>query len=376
MKLAINLLLAALIFSAPLSVSAADCSPVNLYEAPDSPLHRIPIYDQGQMNTCYAYTGSQLVDYYRFKKDPKSRDLTPPIWTALIHKLHVPIAWNPDNLDFSRMTWVFTDLEKYGICKEKVVDRAITNLKNGNDQLTESDVMYFFQNLWDEFQTEKGQKITRRARERNYQRAYDKTAADPYFVGKIQYSMAEKFHWIAWGKEGDRLKFLMKEVFSECTGANLEKIALPSRKSIGIGFASNAKIMRGIDNILDSSEPAGIGYCYNVLTEPPGYKGIYVRPRILGMVLNNNNCGAHYSIVVGKRPTAKNGCEYLIRNSYGTGFWTDQWSCYCQTTNKMIPEYSECHASEAQTKGLRVLGCWIDGEDLANNTFDLTHFVQ
>ena len=291
----------------------------------------------------------------------------------MIHKIHVPIHWNPDSLDFSRMTWVFKDLEKYGICKEAVMDRAIENLKNGNEQLTESDVMYFFQNLWDEFQTEKGQKITRRGREKIYLHSYLKVASDPYFTGKIQYSMAEKFHWISWGKEGDRLKFLMKEVFSECTGDNLEKITLPKRDSIGIGFASNGKIIRGLEDILNQGEPAGIGYCYNVLTEQPGYKGIHFRPRILGMALNNDNCGAHYSIVVGKRPSA-NGCEFLIRNTYGTGFWTNQWNCFCESTNKLIPEYSDCHATDVLTKAVRVLGCWIDSGDLASNTFDLTHF--
>lgn len=358
--------------SALLSISAfsADCTPVNLYDSQTSPFHRMPIYNQGELNTCYAYTASQLIDFYRFTKDQNATELTNPIWTALIHKINTPIHWNPDNLDFSRMTWVFDNLEDHGICKAEVMERAIDKLRNGNSNLTDEDILFFFQSLWDEFHNTK--KIYH-SREKTYQQAYDTVSKNEYFGGKIKTSLAEQFHFIVYRFEDKRLDALKNGVFGECKGMNLLPIELPPRKSSGFGFASNAKIQRHIEETLADSVPMGIGYCYNLVQNGPGFRGIKFKPRIIGMAFKNELCAAHYSMVVGKRPNAETGkCEYLIRNSFGTGFWTDKWNCTCRNSKKTKNEYFDCKASEAIKESLEVVGCWIDSGDLAENTFDLT----
>jgi hypothetical protein len=46
----------------------------------------------------------------------------------------------------------------------------------------------------------------------------------------------------------------------------------------------------------------------------------------------------------------------------------------CKSRDPAIAGYQECRASEAERSNLQVVGCWISGQDLANNTYDLTWF--
>jgi hypothetical protein len=349
--------------------SVESCGTYNLYQLPNRPFDRIPIYDQGELSTCYAYTASQMIDFWRFNHDSQATSLTSPLWTALIHKVNVPIHWNPDSLDFSRMTWVFKSLEKNGICEESVVNRAVEKLRNGNVLMTEPDIMYFFQTLWDEYQAHA--KLFA-SNELVYELAYQKTAGLPYFQGKLVNSIKESFHFMTHYFKGQRLETLMSEVFSECRDQHLLPIQLPERESLGFAFSSNQKIMKRINTVLGQGQPLGVGYCSTLLDKGPGFRGIHLKPRMLGMAVNNNECGAHYSMIVGQRK-ADSGCQYLIRNTYGTHFWTDRWSCFCEDKASK-GRYEECRASSADAKNLRVLGCWVNADDLASNVYDLTYF--
>ena len=95
-------------------------------------------------------------------------------------------------------------------------------------------------------------------------------------------------------------------------------------------------------------------------------------PRVLG-IATQKSCSPHYSLIVGKRPSSEaDHCDYLVRNSYGTGFWTNKYECYCEEKDG-----SKRNCSAAKDKGnpdLKVLGCWIDGNDLSRVTFDIAHF--
>ncbi len=347
------------------------CPAVNLYEVAGRPFDRMPIYDQGELSTCYAYTASQLIDFWRFKNQPESVDLTSPVWTALVHKVRMPLHWNPDNLDFSRMAWVFRSIEKEGICRADVVDRAIERLRNGNPRMQEPDLMAFFQELWDEYQE---QASILGLNPGAYEIAYAKVSSQPYFAGRIEQSLIEKFRFIDGRSKGKRLETLLTEVFSECSGSNLLPMNLPRWKSVGLGFASNRKIIRKLNEVLEQGNPLGIGYCSNLLDEGHGYRAFKMKPRVLGLALRQEKCGAHYSIVAGQRPRHDGSCEFLIRNTYGTGFWTDHFSCMCKSRDPSIAGFQECRASEAERSNLQVVGCWISGQDLANNTYDLTWF--
>jgi hypothetical protein len=372
----LNKLLILSAFFLILPVSKADpipgyCPAVNLYDQPGSPFDRMPIYDQGELSTCYAYTASQLIDFLRFKKDPGASTLTSPVWTALVHKVRMPLHWNPDNLDFSRMAWVFKSLRHEGICKAEVVDRAIERLRNGNSKMLEPDLMAFFQQLWDEYQE---QSALIGFSEGAYEAAYAKIASQPYFAERIENTLLEKFRFIDGRNKGQRLETLMNEVFNECLGENLIPANLPDWESLGLGFASNRKIIRKMNEILEGGSPLGLGYCSNLLEKGPGFRAFRMKPRILGVAFNTEKCGAHYSIVAGQRPRQDGSCEFLIRNTYGTGFWTDHFSCLCKSRDQAILGTRECSASRAKRENLVVLGCWISGQDLANNTYDLTWF--
>lgn len=69
--------------------------------------------------------------------------------------------------------------------------------------------------------------------------------------------------------------------------------------------------------------PVGIGYCASILREGRGFK---VKK------WDENECGRHASLVIGRRKDPKNAgrCQYLIRNSWGTGcgsYYSSDWEC-------------------------------------------------
>jgi hypothetical protein len=114
---------------------------------------------------------------------------------------------------------------------------------------------------------------------------------------------------------------------------------------------------------LTNAQPVGIGYCSNVLVMPQPYRG-YRR---------GNGCdpdpadssasrGTHASIVVGRRwNPARRTCQLLVRNS---------WGKICK------PEYTTrapwgCSAADGEKAGQ----IWVDEEDLARNSFDVSYIT-
>lgn len=75
-----------LLFILSWSALAQDCTPVNLLTEANSPFEKIPVYDQGQLNICYAYSAAQILDWYQMKKGAGKRSVH-PAWVALQYAL-------------------------------------------------------------------------------------------------------------------------------------------------------------------------------------------------------------------------------------------------------------------------------------------------
>jgi hypothetical protein len=65
------------------SVWAQSCPTKNLMTEKDSPFDQIPVYNQDGSGTCYAYTASQLANYYLLKKGETKTLEYHPLWVAL-----------------------------------------------------------------------------------------------------------------------------------------------------------------------------------------------------------------------------------------------------------------------------------------------------
>lgn len=410
------------------SIVAADdrCKEVNLYNQPNSPLKTIPMYDQGPLNVCYAYTASQMMDYYLISNGKKSPN-DPPInahYIAFNHKtakvfLRSSIQWKKKVLGESYMRWAINDLRrKGGVCKDEVVKKSIDTMKKEFD-LSDNEFLFLFEHIWNRFDkksandwdaaekrlNERGitdpdqqiealieafEEIDRQRKRRgcpegNCTGGDLPQANDPIprtRIGSWLKAIKNIFQRVPNDKtDVDYLKYLRDSLFTECEKPeNLIPIEVPAPKGSGGGWASDKKIARKINKALDDEtnpQPVGIGYCSDIYSRPDEWKAMRQkkwRPRIAEIY--PSGCNAHYSLLIGKKPSQEPGkCQYLIRNTMGDQtLWAKGWECEC--VNALGKTYS-CKSTDELSKlpiSRKVIGCWVEEDVLAPNTFDVEHF--
>lgn len=443
MKLLSSLLLLLTYISAAL---AADCQPVNLYNQENSPLRKMPIYDQDGDGLCYAYTTAQMVDYYNLRLNPEHK-LTSANWVAFAHKYRnksiMRKTFNritsprrmfgiaePKRLGYSDINVAIKDLATVGVCDQETVQKGIESFKRSG-KLNDDEFLYLFHL----FHT-KAKEVRREARKGQgliddkkivaiFHEALDDLIeqrkldiVDPLLTrpeseltpeelkirrfkeGKIADLESLKSCDVTGTPDGDatelyqhmravfdferrhkQLVLLRDHVFKDCMqeGA-VAKVPVPKFKHVGEFFATNKKLLDEIDEALDDQKaPAAIGYCAKVLDneghEPPlrlGPHGFPPSPRVLQLTKSENvkKCSPHYSMVVGRREKA-GSCQYMIRNTYGAHFWNTHMDCTCENKNK---EQFDCTFKTHGDQDVTVLGCWINGGNLAESTFSVSHF--
>ena len=131
-----------------------------------------------------------------------------------------------------------------------------------------------------------------------------------------------------------------------------------------------------IEDKLDNlNSPVSISYCSKVLSEP-AYSGVEGRNIKTNQSTFKEGCGAHESLIVGKKKIA-GSCHLLLRNTWGNGFSdaTKNWKCLCKhkTTGAMV---DECTNDTHNNGYYTVEGCWIDAKALTKNTFGATYLGQ
>jgi hypothetical protein len=423
-----------------LSLSAYPCRDVNLYNTPESPLRKIPIYDQDGDGLCYAYTSAQMIDYYNFKKNPDHK-LTSAHWLAFAHKYknhkHMSKFLNratsprrvfgiaePNQLGYSDINLALKDIEDVGICDEEIVKEGIAKFKKTN-KLNDDEFLYLF-NIFHKNVKEKRKAdahfddklITEifheSLKELIMQRESDLT--DP-LLGREDSSLTDEELELRYSKDrkikdleslyiceangspsgeaqelyssiksifnfekrNKQLELLKENIFADCFKEGAKKaVEVPSFRHVGELWASNKKILRTMDEALDKrQEPAAIGYCAKALNSPDFQPPVDMtvgglKPRIMRLTSSENvkKCSPHYSMVVGRRQKA-GSCQYMIRNTYGSHFWSTTMDCTCENKNK---EQFDCTYQSHGDQDVMVLGCWIPGEKLAENTFTVTAF--
>lgn len=417
-------------FSLLFSLSALPCAPVNLYEKTDNPLHKIPIYDQDGDGSCYAYSSAQLIDYHNLKKNPDHK-LSSALWIAFGHKYknHKTMSKfinrvthprrmfgisEPKQLGYSDINLALSDIRDIGICDVDIVKASIKKFRL-SDKINDDEFLYLFNLVHHEIKnlTKRDPYIEEEDKRRIFDAALndliesrDKDIDDvedkkrtlsnlnqlrirPQLIcgpesptPEAEALYTQLMSAFSFDKKNRQLDILRNEVFADCfkEGATA-KVEVPVTEHIGEFYSSNKKLLKAIDKALDKKDaPAAIGYCAKVMSTPDmtpplklGPHGIIPKPRVLQLASSENvqKCSPHYSLVVARRPKA-NVCQYMVRNTYGSHFWNKHMECTCEKDGKQF----DCNFKTHGDQDLRVLGCWINGENLAESTFSVTSFKQ
>lgn len=115
-----------LILLFPLTLLAEDCSPVNLITMPNSPFQKIPVYNQGKINICYAFSAAQMADFHLLLDGATDRRVH-AAWVALNYALKK----GRSSLEIGHTKEALEALNEAGNCPHDIVTNAITNYDSG-----------------------------------------------------------------------------------------------------------------------------------------------------------------------------------------------------------------------------------------------------
>ena len=311
-----------------------------------------------------------------------------PFWVALNHKNSNHSArrwyhWEPNSLGDSYLLWALQDLRSKRNCSATKIQCAITNLQvewKLPHRLTSDEFLYMLEKIWPKVgslspQNTKAIQSWIKSDEELREFDHDLVAENRPHLGFIAQSFLKVSELSKARKQYHRvLDFFETAFFKSCPSQSQDKLEIPKIRNYGVGIASDEDITDTMNEWFGPShpQPLAVGYCDQVYK----HKSIspltsVIIPRALR--IQATGCSAHYSLIVGKRPDTSGKCEYLIRNSYGEGFWTDKWECLC--SNVHTGENEACRANSRHAlmpaDGQKVLGCWAPQDKLAPYVYDL-----
>ena len=326
-----------LLFFSLLSFKLICCDDINLYTDKD---FNTKIKHQGDMHTCYAHSLSALYE----------KDEIHPYWIAFTHKDRL-LHWTPHNLNFSLLSWSYSDVKKRGLCDKNLIDDSIKEALNGieysNDQF-----FYFLQSYFLKEKDPKKLESFLKKNSHDFSKNWNSHEINE-LVSTIEKSNDEKL-----------FDYLENNIFKRCQN---NKNISGKLHSTARAFESNTKLAKVINGKLKNLKPLSIGLCAKKTYKKSSAYNKNLKPRILKAA--SSKCGAHYVNIVGSRKK-DNTCEYLIRNSYKNKWAHKKFECFCQDKNG---EKFNCKTSSIE-KGTKILGCWISKERILNNTYDLSYF--
>lgn len=247
------------------------CKPIRL-DTPGKSMAPIPVMDQSNLWICYAFDGAQMADAWRFSHgDVDYSHLTSPIATAVFETAQR--SEPPQDLDFGWPWDALNSIAKNGSCDYQMIYE-----KNGQNHFSE-----YFAELHKNFDSKKS--------------------------------------------DATYLKFLETLFKDECN-QNTLSIALPEPTVVmASSIIPDNRIptfRESISQQLESPnpQPMAVSYCEDAL---------YVK-NVMGVNLDGSvkteRCRSHHaSLIIGQRPTAEGGCEYLLRNSHGKSCDGYLWKC-------------------------------------------------
>lgn len=312
------------------------CEPVNLITEANSPMQSIPVYDQGNNPSCYSYSASVLINYHALKKG--YGQIAYPLWLAVQDAKNK----NRDNLGGSDAFSAIENFKKQKYCSATVVQKAISDFSRKNNY-PENKVISLI-NRKGEF-TEADMERLRKC---------DVESIYGFFQGNNETL-----------KTLTSADFFLRLILPKCHPTPVP--ALP--KAVKNYPATSSIVEQAVNSRLAyKKNPIAIGFCSAALYNP-NYSG-------LNITKNNaipTDCGAHSSVLVGQKVLPGQGCGYLLRNSWGSGFNSSTRGIKCLCRNKKTKAYvDDCTSTTHNNGQWSVEACWYPSRQLSKSIYSLT----
>jgi hypothetical protein len=342
------------------SLAASSCPAVGqeirLDQEPGNPFNpitepRVPMFDQGEQGTCYAYTLTQLADYYRFKNTPPPRGsktnaalLSSPGYLAYLARSQC----NPDSdyssLDGGTLNCTFSVLQNnQGVCSMEAVKKSLIRefiqplgtRVDPNQHIPESLLFTQVENIFHARSNPVSAQEALASLDRigSPNQCTQTSQPAPLTPESFYQTMAllQRYRDL---DDQEFLYALNRALASACTPE--QKLSPGKPLPLSFKRAGRAKnpsipdqaIMR---SVLEQGYPLGIGYCAGIFQ--------YDRNTAMSKAFlidspqgrqAQKGCSGHASVIIGLRTNPKTGrCQALIRNTSGEscqGFARD-WEC-------------------------------------------------
>lgn len=342
----------------------ADCPNTNLQVMENSPFQRIPVYDQNGLGSCYAYTASQMVDFYRLKSGYGKLGLTHPIWLALKFSEY----YGYDSLETGNVKNAVNIIRERGVCRDDEVQKRLNQYKAESD-LSDAELMNIIEQInsaWDTPGFTNIGQIFDKAVDESWSKnaCFDQREVRTKIFSHFRLNNGRYRRVLA-------VSFL-KEALASCKGDQVYRPVIPAVRD-SCQDCSDREMNDLIDDQLKSGLPVAFSYCAKVLEEP-SYRGIsddrnkdiYLWYRS-NYLVDRETCGSHGSLVVGSRQN-QGQCQYLVRNSWGSSSYEAHPNCLCEIEKG---KYEDCQHGDGSPN---VVGCWVNRSDLTPNVMSVTHF--
>lgn len=354
---------------------SADCGPEFRLDEDGGPMEQVPVLDQGEIGSCYAYVGAQMLDAWRFGNGikPDGRHIRPE---ALAIDSALAEETERSNLDGGKTINVLkaglagacvqwqADPKKLQGWLSKAGNTAWLN-RHYQDSIR-SDERYLAQleNPGYCEELSKGGVDPASQRANCLERLKNRRQASTVVRSKLLNDCRE--FAVAGGAPSEaiqRLEAQLEEILSKTdypplapAGLAKDAVACDPKNRIEIPEPKPTPVSRSFpkygateikkflnDHFQASSQPVGIDFCSHLLLREPGGRKYKFTD------YSQENCGPHASLVVGRRKTFFGRCQYLIRNSWGKGCDRYNFDWDCDDGN-----------------------IWVDEETLTSNTYRTT----
>jgi len=317
------------------SFAARSCDQVDLNAAPDSPLRKMPVYDQDGAGLCYAYAAAQLFNFEKIKAG-KEQDQVSPISAAETDAFQN--VWSDSNVMGGDPFRVLMSLNKNGYCTVQETERLLGTFKQGKNPLTDAQIALLFAE-YAKMADEKdltAKKAFRRASAYFECSSKSMTKISEYMVGK------------------STQRELFRSIFDQCPK---KETAFMDFNVFGGSFG-DSEYLDHIDEALASGRPISIDYCAELQFSKKKHAS-----KSPDQALADGECGLHASIVTGQRKAKTGECQIMIRNSWGPDWRGPKGTpCACITESG---EYQQ--TCQNYSKAREVVGCWFERDGLLKN---------
>lgn len=307
----------------------AICGNTNLLTQPNSPFLNMPVLNQNNSGTCYAYTTAQMINFKTSKMNLGS--IVHPLWVAIRHSE----AKNKDSINVGAVSEAYDNFVKSGsYCPNEVVESALLAFSK-KYRFPRDQIIEFINNRgWFD--------------EKNITNGCDVAGLYKLFQDPAMKTISSP-------------ELFIKLLVPNCKMKKVPNIPQLKRyDSEGSYYTVEQNIYQG----LRSENPIGLTYCSNIWDD-----------QAFSRTKNPNRCKSHASLIVGQRIASPGGCQYLIRNSWGDK-WGPQFqnkTCMCRNRKSGV-FVDNCNSRSHNDKEWSVEGCWFNQRSVSQNTLSINTF--